>query len=123
MQPIIKAMQPSKTIEDTKLAGARLTKFEYGLVSDLAHENSYTTPFYLLLTFQKGLTIFNEYYPATKPSIPSLNNLGKIIKCKSCPCSYNNLRPEKYTYTFNDNSWMTIGFYPEENNAVVGSTN
>lgn len=118
---MIKAMQPSKRIDDVKLVGARLTKFEYGLVCDLTHENSYTTLFYLLLTFQKGLTVFNEYYPATKPSIPSLNNLGKIIKCKSCPDSYNNSKPEKYTYTFNDNSWMSIEFYPEENHAVVDS--
>ncbi len=98
-------MQPSTAIDDFKLAGARLIKFEYGLVSDLTHEHSYTTPFYLLLVFQKGFTIFNEYYPATKPSIPSLNNLGKIVKRKSYPEDY-----QKYTYFFSDNSWITINF-------------
>lgn len=114
-------MQPSEMIDKDKLVGARLAKFEYGLVSDLTHKNHYITPFYLLLAFQKGTIFFNEYYPATKPSIPSLSNLGKVVKFKLLPDDYNNPNPQEYRYTFSDDSWITIGFYPEENHAAVVS--
>jgi len=71
-------------MNEANFVGGRITRYEFGLVADLKPENPYTTPFYLLIGIQKGLTITHEHFPVDDPSFSvSLNFLGKIIAKKT----------------------------------------
>ena len=88
---------------DYNLAGSRLFDIRFGLVADLPTRNPYTTPYYLLLVFRKGVEDHNEFYPVSglSPTV-CLRDLGKIVKHK-------HQQDNRELYTFTDDSVMDIG--------------
>jgi hypothetical protein len=93
---------------DNKLAGARLMRFEYGLVADLKHENSYTSQYYFMMAFVRGKNVFWEYFPVNdQPKYPDLSYLGKIVKHKI-------ETDQQLTLVFTDKTFIVVGDVTEE---------
>ena len=87
---------------DYNLTGSRLVEIKFGLLADLPLRTPYTTPYYLLLVFRKGVEDYNEFYPVSVLSpIIGLRDLGKIVK-------HTHRQDNKALYTFTDDLTMVI---------------
>lgn len=87
---------------DYNLAGLRLVEIKFGLLADLPLRTPYTTPYYLLLVFRKGVEDYNQFYPVSVLSPTAyLRDLGKVVKHK-------HRQDNKDLYTFTDGSVMDI---------------
>jgi hypothetical protein len=84
------------------LSGARLISIEYGVCADFTQDKlPYSSPFYVLYTFKKGVQVVRDIYQLGDRRIDLVPYLNKIVAKKES-------NEASTVYTFIDGTWFSM---------------